>query len=432
MKTGFNLGALLLALAFLVAAPEPATAATDEAVASADADAKCLKCHSRNLKKTLEDGDTMLLKIDVEPFSTSVHKVIGCTGCHRDIAKAEKHPSREPIASRRAYSLKHNQTCSQCHAATHEEYTGSVHANLVAEGLEEAPVCSDCHSSHSIQLRQNYHPESGEPCSKCHKDVYDAYASSVHGTAYTEGNVIRARHVQAPVCFDCHEAHDVKGTVDSETVIAQCTSCHEVAKIAHDKWLPNAAMHLESVSCPACHAPETERRIDLLLFDQGGQTAVNTPGASDAMQKRLDAMDNSGDALSSLELWRLMRGGDDSGMPENVTVRARMKVASGVEAHLIAPRDRAVRSCESCHSKSSQAFQNVTVSVSRPDGRAQRIQADSTVLSSPISVGSVGGFYAPGGTRIVLLDWLLVLAILAGLAVPVGHILLGKIVRRKR
>jgi cytochrome c553 len=221
----------------------------------------------------------------------------------------------------------------------------------------------------------------------------------------------------------------VAGTVDSDKVIAQCASCHEVAKIAHDKWLPNAAMHMASVSCPACHAPDTERRIDLLLFDQQGQTAAST---NDAVRKQLDDFGDAGDALSSTELWKLMRGGEGAGMPADVTLRATMKVASGAEAHLIAPRDRAVRSCESCHDRNSEAFQNVTVSISRPDGRAQRVQAESSVLSSPISVGSVGGFYAPGGTRIVLLDWLLVLAILAGLAVPVGHILLGRIVRRKK
>ncbi|MEJ2382952.1 MAG: multiheme c-type cytochrome [Xanthomonadales bacterium] len=428
MKTGFHRGAILLVLALFCAVPMTGAAQTDDDIARADADAKCLKCHSRNLKKKLEDGDTLSLKIDVEPFSTSVHKVIGCTGCHRDVAKG-KHPSREPITSRRAYSLKHNETCSQCHATVHEEYAGSVHAKLVAAGQEDAPVCSDCHSAHSIQPRQNYHPESGEPCSKCHKDVYDAYSQSVHGVAYMEGNTIRGEFVQAPVCFNCHEAHDVASTVDSEKVIAQCTSCHEVAKIAHDKWLPNAAMHLESVSCPACHAPNTERRIDLLLFDQAGQSAAST---NEAVRKQLDEMDAAGDALSSTELWKLMRGGDDAGMPEDVTLRARMKVASGVEAHLIAPREQAVRSCESCHNQDSEAFQNVTVSISRPDGTGQRIQADQSVLSSPISVGSVGGFYAPGGTRIVLLDWLLILAILAGLAVPVGHILLGRIVRRKK
>ena len=109
-----------------------------------------------------------------------------------------------------------------------------------------------------------------------------------------------------------------------------------------------------------------------------------------------------------------------------------MEVTSGVDAHRLAPRANAVRSCEHCHQGNSDAFRNVTVSISRPDGRKQRFEADSNVLSSPISVDSVGDFYAPGGTRIKLLDGLLVLAIAGGLAVPVGHIAIGKILRRKK
>ena len=72
------------------------------------------------------------------------------------------------------------------------------------------------------------------------------------------------------------------------------------------------------------------------------------------------------------------------------------------------------------------------MSISRPDGRKQRFEADNTVLSSAISVDSVGGFYAPGGTRIKLLDGVLVLAIFGALAIPVGHITLGKILRKKK
>jgi hypothetical protein len=47
------------------------------------------------------------------------------------------------------------------------------------------------------------------------------------------------------------------------------------------------------------------------------------------------------------------------------------------------------------------------------------------VLSSPISLESVGGFYAIGGTRIKLLDILVILAIVGGLGVAVGHLTLG-------
>jgi hypothetical protein len=108
-----------------------------------------------------------------------------------------------------------------------------------------------------------------------------------------------------------------------------------------------------------------------------------------------------------------------------------MEVTTGVDAHRLAPRGQAVRSCESCHQGGANGFQNVTVSISAPDGRKQRFEADSKVLNSVVSVDSLGDFYAPGGTRIRLLDGMLVLALVGGLAVPVGHIALGKYLRRK-
>jgi hypothetical protein len=109
-----------------------------------------------------------------------------------------------------------------------------------------------------------------------------------------------------------------------------------------------------------------------------------------------------------------------------------MEVSTGADAHRIAAKGAAVRECDSCHEQGSAAFQNVTVSIARPDGRKQRFDADSDVLTSPVSLDSVGNFYAAGGTRIAILDWLLVLAILAGLAVPIGHIAIGKILNRKK
>jgi len=49
-----------------------------------------------------------------------------------------------------------------------------------------------------------------------------------------------------------------------------------------------------------------------------------------------------------------------------------------------------------------------------------------------ISVDSVGGFYAIGGTRIKVLDVLLVLALLSGVGVPLGHMTLNWLFRKYR
>ena len=428
MKTGIAFGALLLAFSLLGTAPT--TALAQEQADAANPDAKCVKCHSRGLRKKLEDGATMSLKVDVDAFGTSVHRVIGCTGCHRDVAKG-KHPSREPIASARAYSLKHNQTCSQCHAAKYEAYEGSVHDSLVKAGREDAPLCSDCHSAHAIQPRGSYEPVDGEPCSTCHSDINQAYSESIHGVARSEGNIIRGAHVAAPICADCHQAHEISAVASVDYLASTCMSCHEVAKLAHEQWLPNAPMHLKSVGCAACHSPESELRVDLQLFDLLTNAPVDSSEQYAAFHEQLEAIDPDGDGLGGMDLWKLIRMTERDGMDTNVELRGRLEVATGMDAHRLADSEQATRSCESCHDSNSDAFGNVTVSITRPDGRKQRFEADSKVLSSIYSVDSVSGFYAPGGTRIKLLDYLLILAVLGGLAVPVIHITLGKFVRKQ-
>ena len=429
MKIHSALGSLVIAAALWAAAPAVGLAEHHEEVSNPDV--KCLKCHSKGLKKKLEDGEKMSLKVNVEHFENSVHSVIGCTGCHRDVGKS-KHPSKKPIASARAYSLVQNETCNQCHADKAESWEGSIHASLAADGDDSAPLCSDCHNAHAVQSMAVYEPVSGKPCKTCHEGIYEAYAQSVHGLARANGNTIRPDHVQAPICVDCHSAHDVNAVAAIDHLQTTCLNCHEGASQAHEKWLPNAGMHMNSVSCAACHSPEAERRVNLELYDNLAEVPVGRNDDHPEIQNRLDEIDESDDGLSPVELWKLVRTTSKEGQVTDVTLRGRMEVTQGVDAHRLAPRSEAVRSCESCHEGNSEAFQNVTVSISLPDGRNQRFEADKKVLSSAISVDSVGGFYAPGGTRIKLLDGLLALAILGALAIPVGHITLGKILRKMK
>ena len=430
MNTRQLLGIVMFAAALLAAAP--AAGLADQPVQATNPDAKCVKCHSKGLNKKLEDGEKMSLKVDATHFEDSVHSVIGCTGCHRDITKIRHPKEKRAITSARAYSVEQNETCRQCHEAKFTAYEGSIHASLVKGGDDKAPLCSDCHSAHAVQSMAVYEPVTGAPCASCHQEIFEAYAQSVHGTARTDGNVIRPDHVQAPLCADCHSAHDVSAVAAINHLQETCLDCHEGAATAHDKWLPNASMHMSSVSCAACHSPEAERRVDLLLYDNLAQVPVGANGDDAGIKSRLREIDASEDGLDPLELWKLVRLSSRDGQSTDVTLRGRMEVTHGVDAHRLAPRSEAVRSCESCHQGDSDAFQNVTVSISLPDGRKQRFEADKEVLSSAISVDSVGGFYAPGGTRIKLLDGLLALAIVGALAIPAGHITLGKILRRKK
>ena len=91
---------------------------------------------------------------------------------------------------------------------------------------------------------------------------------------------------------------------------------------------------------------------------------------------------------------------------------------------------RRINDCTKCHQQGAEPFQSVTVSIVGPDGRPVSYGAKPDVLHSIISVNSVNGFYAIGGTRIKLLDWLLVLAVLGGIGIPLGHLTVNWLVRK--
>ena len=395
-----------------------------------DSDAKCLACHSMQLTKSLEDGGQLSLHVPAADFTASVHSKFGCTSCHQDIVYSEHLRTRVAIDNERDYSVEQNQSCRNCHKRKFRQYEGSIHASLVADGNDAAPLCTDCHTAHAVKSLAVYEPLIGEPCKTCHENIFEAYAESVHGAARANGNVIRASHIQAPICADCHRAHDITAVAASDRLQTTCLDCHEGASLAHQDWLPNAGLHLDAVACAACHAPMAERRIDLQLYDNLTQAPVGKHDSYAIFRDRIREIDTAGDGLDPTELWSLVRESSQEGQATDVTLRGRMEVSTGVEAHRLAAKASAVRDCQSCHQYGTDAFQKVTVSIARSDGRKQRYQADSEVLNSVVSVDSVSDFYALGGTRVRLLDGLLVLGLVAGLAIPLGHMSMGRYLRK--
>ena len=108
-----------------------------------------------------------------------------------------------------------------------------------------------------------------------------------------------------------------------------------------------------------------------------------------------------------------------------------MEVMSGVAAHQIANKSLAVRTCDSCHEPGSRQRQNVTVSIPGADGRKQSFEADREALSNVGAVNSISDFYELGGNKNKLLDYMLLLSLLAGFAIPIGHFTLGKMIKEK-
>ncbi|MGA9572638.1 MAG: multiheme c-type cytochrome [Lysobacterales bacterium] len=406
-------------------------AATLRIEATQEKNEKCLRCHKREKTKLLEDGKELSLQVPRDPYLASAHGVVSCVSCHRAIGKI-KHPSKSTnieIPSEREFSVEMNETCRKCHREKYTQYKGSVHAALVAQGNTKAPLCSGCHNPHAPESKAAFQADMGMPCKKCHEGVYQAYAASVHGQARLNGNTIRDSHIQAPICMDCHHSHEVTGLAIGDVLRTTCIACHENVILLHNQWLPNAGTHLDIVSCAVCHAPFAKRKFDLHLYDNKAGVPLAMKEGDAPIEAQLQAIEDEGVTGDPLEIWKSRGGLSREGLPADISLRSRMEVMSGVAAHQIASKSFAVRTCESCHEPGWRQKQNVTLSVPTPEGGRMSFETDREVLSSVKAADSISDFYALGGNPNKILDYLLLLSLAAGIAVPIGHFTLGKMIK---
>jgi hypothetical protein len=413
----FARGTIGAAVAAVVLALAGMTASASAAALSAG-DQQCLGCHGmQGLEKPLADGGSLSLHIPGDSFAQSVHSAIGCTGCHADVNLASHPPATNPISSKRNFSLAMVQVCRTCHSAQFEQWGKSVHAALVREGNPAAPICTSCHSPHAV-IKGAAESMDTVPCKACHGAIFTAYAASVHGVLRSHGVT------QAPLCFGCHGAHGVSVPTAGAGLKNVCLGCHTNALAAHQTWLPNTELHFDVVSCPACHAPQAQRRVDLVLYDSTTQTEASEPVGVPEFESPTGSPAARRPGLDPATLFTLLRTLNRPGVEDKTSLKGRLDVRTGVEAHQLTPSAAAISDCNTCHRAGAAAFQSVTISVAGPTGIPISYGASQDVLSSAFSVDSIGGFYAIGGTRITFLDVLFVLALLGGIGGPIGHLTL--------
>jgi predicted CXXCH cytochrome family protein len=197
----------------------------------------CLACHSQpGLEFTFANGDTKSLTIDAEAFATSVHGIdnswqpLQCIDCHEGVDFPH-----EPIqaTSAREYSLERYPVCQQCHDHNYEKAVDSVHGEAIAQGREEAAVCTDCHHTHDTPPPDEPRERISHTCEQCHSTIFNEYATSVHGEA-----LLSESNPDVPTCIECHGVHNIN---DPTTALARvrspllCAGCHANAELM-DKY----------------------------------------------------------------------------------------------------------------------------------------------------------------------------------------------------
>ncbi len=215
----------LIALTAILTAPAARASGPSAAPPPQVENQVCLSCHSNpNLSIKLPSGETLSLYVDATAFNQSVHGQQGqrCTACHTNIT-GYPHP---PLAATdaRDFSLQMYTLCKQCHNAQYQQTLDSIHAQQLAAGNRNAPVCTDCHTAHYVTPPNQPRSKIPQTCRKCHSTIYDQYKNSVHGAALLDQS-----NPDVPTCIDCHGVHNIGNPTTAAFRLKSpqiCARCH--------------------------------------------------------------------------------------------------------------------------------------------------------------------------------------------------------------
>jgi cytochrome b subunit of formate dehydrogenase len=213
--------------------------------------ALCAKCHRAGQKAAVRYNAHHGTQRDVvEHYIESIHGkgllesgltvTADCADCHTPHREL---PSRDPRSSVNPANIA--RTCSQCHRGIYELFTKSVHSPQVTKTSKPLPVCSECHSAHSIERtdRSDFRLHIMDQCGRCHKQITEAYFETYHG------KVSKLGYVKTAKCYDCHGAHDVLPVTDPRShlsranIVKTCGQCHSGSNRRFAGYLTHATHH---------------------------------------------------------------------------------------------------------------------------------------------------------------------------------------------
>lgn len=384
----------------------------------------CLVCHRNNISTSMKNGEALSVFVNETALRSSAHGSLKCTECHTEFSK-NRHPMRS-FGSRRVYSTDLAELCWKCHSETSKRYKTSIHFEKLTAGDLKSPVCTDCHGAHSVASIKVDKAVGLRSCNRCHDNMNSSYEASVHGRARGKGNE------KAPVCSSCHNAHDVQFTAMTTRIKENCLRCHKDAGKLHNKWLSNppitlpsfAQTHFDVVACATCHSAGSERAVYLSLYN----SRTGNPLTEDELAKILDTdskglaakIDENGDGtIDAKEIWDLFAYLFKKGAAPILI--GKMDVRTATEAHMIDSKAEATKDCDKCHSPQAEFFKDNFVAIKQDGGTRLLLKAKSEVLNSVYTILPARKFYALGSTSMKLLDILFIVALIGGIAVPIGH-----------
>jgi predicted CXXCH cytochrome family protein len=114
--------------------------------------------------------------------------------------------------------------CQKCHAANYEKAQDSMHAQVAEAGNLDAPVCTDCHGAHNVRPPDEPRAHISTTCGQCHTEINQEYSQSIHGSV-----LLGEDNPDVPVCTDCHGVHNIQDPRTAQFRVETpdlCAGCH--------------------------------------------------------------------------------------------------------------------------------------------------------------------------------------------------------------
>jgi cytochrome b subunit of formate dehydrogenase len=210
--------------------------------------ALCAKCHRTGQKAAVRYKGTQTQV--VEHYVESIHGkgllesgltvTANCADCHTPHHELPSHDPRSSVNRTNVAA-----TCGRCHQGIYEMFEKSIHSPAVAHTSKPLPVCSDCHSAHTIKRTDlsDFRLHIMDQCGRCHQAITASYFETYHG------KVSKLGYLKTAKCYDCHGAHDIlpvsnpDSRLSRQNVVATCGKCHPESHRRFAGYLTHATHH---------------------------------------------------------------------------------------------------------------------------------------------------------------------------------------------
>lgn len=211
----------------------------------------CNECHRDNPDVA---GKTLFGTPFITAFENSVHGralVAGnpdapsCTDCHGSHSM-DRAIATDSLVSRQRVA----ETCASCHPKAAEDLHGSAHGVALGRGNRDAPTCTDCHGEHNILARSDPTARisarnlAQQVCGECHGSVRLTERYGIRGDTFD-------------TFADSY--HGLAGRGGSVSVV-NCASCHGYHDVRNSSD-PKSLVHRDNLAatCGTCHPGANER-----------------------------------------------------------------------------------------------------------------------------------------------------------------------------